>query len=202
MFLFVSAALVAQGFNIKVEGTKTFTFEDKGGRNQATFFSTTPLEDITGTANGVKGSVSFDVKDVAKTIKGSIVVTVESMKSGIDLRDEHLKSANWLDAEKYPEIKFEITSLKDVISKDVNKMTGTIYGKFTLHGVTKEISAPVELTYLVESEQTKKRAPGDLLGVNAQFNVRLSDFGINNDVVGNKVAEDIEIKFGVVGHTK
>jgi len=43
----------AQGFKVSATGEQTFNFEDK--RNQATFFSTTPLEDVTGISNGVSG---------------------------------------------------------------------------------------------------------------------------------------------------
>lgn len=201
-YLFLGLALMAQGFNVDAEGEKTFSFKDQGGRNQATFFSTTPLEDITGTANGVDGSVTFDVKNITSSMSGTITVTVESMHTGIELRDEHLRSANWLNAEEYPEIKFEIKGIKDVKSTADNKLTGVVFGDFTMHGVTKEVSAPSQLTYLVENEKTKQRAEGDLLGVNSEFKIKLSEFGISNDVVGNKVAEEIEVKFNVIGSSK
>lgn len=201
-FALMTFSLSAQGFNNGVSGEKTFTFFDKAGRNQATFFSTTPLEDINGTANGIDGTVSFDVTNIAKTIKGHVKVEVNSMQTGIDLRDSHLKSPNWLDAETHPEIRFELTGMKDVKSEADNKISGTATGKFTLHGVTKEISVPVTFIYLKESEDTKKRAPGDLLGLNSKFNVKLSDYGVQNDIIGNKVAEDIEVTFNVVGTVK
>jgi hypothetical protein len=55
------------------------------------------------------------------------------------------------------------------------------------------------MTYIVESEQTKQRAPGDLLGVQAKFNVNLSEFDIENMIIGQKVAEEIEISVNMVG---
>ncbi len=103
----------AQGFKVKATGEQTFNFEDKYGRNQVSFFSTTPLEDITGISNAVMGKVTFNVGDI-KTLKGSISIPVASIKTGIDLRDEHLKSDNWLDAENYPEITFMIKKVGDV----------------------------------------------------------------------------------------
>lgn len=198
----ITFSLSAQGFNNGVSGEKTFTFFDKDGRNKATFFSTTPLEDINGTAEGVDGHVTFDVTNLAKTIKGEVIIEVNSMKTGIDLRDSHLKSGNWLDAETYPYIKFELAGIKDLKSEADNKVSGTVTGNFTLHGITKEITVPVTLIYLKESEDTKKRAPGDLLGINSRFTVKLSDYGVQNDIIGNKVAEDIEVTFNVVGTVK
>ena len=43
------------------------------------------------------------------------------------------------------------------------------------------------------------RAPGDLLGVQAKFNVKLSDYGVNNKIVGQKVSENIDVNVSIVG---
>jgi len=189
---------LAQGFKVKATGEKTFNFEDKYSRNQASFFSTTPLEDITGVSNAVMGKVTFNVGDV-KSLKGSISIPIASIKTGIDLRDEHLRSDNWLDAESYPEIIFMIKKVGDVKVTADNKLVAKVTGDFTAHGVTKEVVADVTMTYLDESEQTKERAPGDLLGVQATFNIVLSDYDVENMVVGQKVSEDIEISINIVG---
>ena len=199
LFLLMSVVISAQGFKIKASGSQTFNFEDKSGRNQVTFFSETPLEDINGTANGIGGSVSFDVANFAKTLKGKLTMQVTSMNSGIELRNRHLQSTNWLDAAKYPEISFEIKSVSDVKQIADNKLEFKVRGDFTLHGVTKEVIANADATYLDENEQTKKRAPGDLLGVRAKFSVNLSDYNVDNAIIGNKVSEKIDIGVNVVG---
>jgi len=180
----------AQGFKVKATGEQTFNFEDK--RNQVKFFSTTPLEDITGISNDVKGKVTLNVADI-KSMKGSITISVASIKTAIDLRDEHLRSENWLDATNYPEITFAIKKVGDVKVAADNKLEAKVTGDFTVHGVTKETTADVTLTYLDASEQTKQFAPGDLLGVQAKFNIALSDYGVENMIVGQKVADEIEI---------
>ena len=198
IIILFTASTFAQGFKVKASGEQKFNFEDKGGRNQATFFSTTPLEDITGLSNDVKGSATFNVSDL-KTLKGKVSVTIASIKTGIDLRDGHMRSASWLDSESLPETSFEIKNVSDVKSVADNKLTAKVVGNYTLHGVTKEVIAEATLTYLDESEQTKMRTPGDLLGVQAKFNVKLSDYGVNNKVVGQKVSENIEVSVNVVG---
>jgi len=195
--LYVSTAL-AQGFNVKASGEQSFSFIDEYGRNQATFYSETPLEDINGLTNDVKGSVTFNVRDVS-TLTGTISISTTSIKTGIDLRDEHLRSADWLDADNYPEITFKIKSVSNVISVESNKLTAKVIGDFTLHGVTKEIIADVTMTYLDESEQTKKKAPGDLLGVQAKFNITLSDYDVEHMVLGEKVSDSIEVGVNIVG---
>ncbi len=193
-----TASLFAQGFKVKASGEQTFNFADKGGRNQATFFSTTPLEDINGLTNDIKGNVTFNVNDL-KTLKGSISVSVASIKTGIDLRDEHLRSEDWLNAGVYSSINFTIKGVSNIKSLADNKLQAKVTGDFTLRGVTKEVVSTATLTFLDENEQTQTRAPGDLLGIQAKFNLKLSDFGINNQVVGQKVAEVVEVGVNMVG---
>lgn len=201
-FLLLAGIVSAQNFKVKASGTQTFNFADERGRNQATFYSATPLEDINGTASGISGTVSFDPANFEKTIKGKISVSVASINTGIDLRNTHMKSANWLDEAKYPDIIFEIKSVSDVKSAGQNKLTFKANGIYTMHGVSKNVVADVEAAYLEESEQTQKRAPGDLLGIRAKFNVKLSEYGIQNQLIGNKVAENIEVGVNMVGSNK
>ncbi len=196
---FVSAVVFGQGFKVKATGNQTFNFVSKDQRNQTSFFSAMPVEDIRGLAAGVEGNISFDVKNVASTLKGKITIATASIKTGIDLRDEHMRSAGWLDAEKYPEISFTIKKVSDVKSEADNKIKAKVSGDFTLRGVTKEVVTEATLTYLDESEKTKMRAPGDLLGIQAEFDIKLSDYGVKNDVIGNKVADNIEIDVNIVG---
>jgi polyisoprenoid-binding protein YceI len=193
-----TASAFAQGFKVKASGEQTFNFEDQRGRNQASFFSYTPLEDITGLSNAVKGSVTFDVKDI-KTLKGKISIPVSSIKTGIDMRDEHMHSVGWLNADAFPDISFDIKKVSDIKSLADNKLTAKVTGDFSLHGVSKSVVTDATLTYLDENEQTKMRAPGDLLGVQTKFNVKLSDYGVDNKLVGQKVAEEIEISVNIVG---
>lgn len=198
VIIIFTASHFAQGFKVKASGVQTFNFADKAGRNQTTFFSTTPLEDITGLSGGVQGSVTFNVGDL-KTLTGKLTVPVATIKTGIDLRDEHMRDAGWLDAAKYPEITFTIKKVSDVKVIADNRLSAKITGDYTMKGVTKEVTADATISYLDESEATKSRAPGDLLGVQAKFNVKLSDFGVNNKIVGQKVSENIEVSVNIVG---
>jgi polyisoprenoid-binding protein YceI len=200
--LLLIAGTLANGFDVDRSGLQSFSFKDKMGSNQATFYSSAPLEDITGMSTDVWGNVSFDVADIVNTLEGEVKISTASLKSGIDLRDEHIRSDNWLNAEKYPEITFNIKDVKDVNEIDANKIKATVTGEFTVHGVTKDITSEVELTYLEESEFTKIRLPGDLLGVKAKFNIKLSDFGVQNMALGKRVADEIEITINIVGSNK
>jgi polyisoprenoid-binding protein YceI len=200
--MFLNTLASAQDFKIKAKGKQIFNFEDKLGRNQIVFFSSTPLEDFTGTANSLRGKISFEIGDFAKTLKGMITVKVNSINTGIELRNHRLQSAKWLDESKFHEIVFEIISVHDLRQIADNKLEFKVAGNFFLHGITKKIEADAEAIYLDENNQTRSRAPGDLLGVHAKFNVKLSDFNIENDIIGEKVAETIGVKVNIVGTNK
>ena len=200
--LLIMTAVFAGGFNIDSKGEQTFSFKDKVGRNQATFFSTTPLEDITGMSSDVWGTVSFDIEDVENTLKGEILISTASLRSGIDLRDEHIRGADWLDAEKFPTISFKIKEVAGIEKIEDNKLKVKVLGEFTLHGVTKEVESEVTLVYLEENEMTKMRLPGDLLGVRATININLSNYGVQHMALGKKVSDEIEINVNIVGSNK
>ena len=69
---------------------------------------------------------------------------------------------------------------------------GLAMGTFSLHGVDQEMEIPFEATYLLASEQTRKRAPGDFFVVKSEFQIALKDFDIAGarGLVGNRVGEE------------
>jgi len=200
--LLLIAGTFANGFDVNRSGSQTFSFKDGMGRNQATFYSSTLLEDITGMSTDVWGNISFNVQDIENTLEGEVKISTASLKSGIDLRDEHIRSADWLNAEEYPEITFKIKDVTNLKEIDGSNIKVTVMGELTVHGVTRYIELEVALTYLEESEMTKMRLPGDLLGVRAKFNIKLSDFGVQHMVLGKRVSDEIEITVNIVGSNK
>ena len=183
-----------------------FEVEDPMNRNSVTFKSTAPLEDIVGTSNQVTGKLVFDPAKPEKGGYGELSVSINSLSTGIPLRDEHLAGAEWLNADKNPNITFKIVEIKNIKSVK-STADGKTYdviavGDFSLNGVTKRLSVPARITYLKESEATQKRLPGDLLAARTTFNVTLADFGITGpkgmNLIGSKVGEKVEIELSVV----
>jgi len=195
----ITALSYAQGFYINKSGEQTFHFKDDMGRNQGTFFSHAPFEDITGLSNDVSGWVSFDIQDVKNTLSGEVIIRTASIKTGIENRDEHLRTSEWLNAEVHPNITFVIKGVESINSDVSNKLRLTVLGNFTVRGVTRQVFSDVTMEYLEESELTKIRMPGDLLGVKAKFNIKLSDYGIRHMLIGKRVSEDVEIKANIIG---
>ena len=201
MMMVVGTSASAQ-LAVKGAGAKKVTLNDKVGNNQFTWTSDAPLEKIKGTADAVSGSFTIDPTNVAAT-RGTITVQVKSMKTGNATRDEHMAGAQWLNAAEYPTITFTIASVTGV-KVSGNKAKATAHGTFTMHGVSKKLAVPFELTYLDESPATQKRAPGDLVMITADFTIALKDYKVvgAQGVVGSKVGETIAISAKLYGSTK
>ncbi|MGD1007995.1 MAG: YceI family protein [Ignavibacteriaceae bacterium] len=194
--------VIPQGFDVKAKGGQTFSLKDDKGRNQATFHSITPFDEVDGLTTEISGQLKFDVNDVKNTLKGEISLPTESLKTGIKMRDKDLKEPKWLDAEKYPITSFKIKKVTEIKKIAPNKLTVKVTGDFYLHGVTKEIPVEVTVTYLDESAATQAREPGDLLGVTANFSITLSKFNVQNMILGKRVSDNIDIGVNIIGTNK
>ncbi len=194
----VTVALGATQLPLPVSGKKTVTLTNSVGQNLCRFHSSAPLEEFEGTADEVSGSFTLDPQNLEAT-QGQIRVTVASMRTGIARRDEHLRSPDWLDAERYPTISFDIQKLTDVRITEQSRgravLTAKAVGLFSLHGVQKPMELPITLTYVLENAETRKRAPGDLVMVQSEFTLSLRDFNIRGrqGVIGSRVGENIRV---------
>ena len=203
MLLFtLQGTFFCQNFDISKTGIQTFYFKDSQNRNQLSFLSDAPFETFTGVTTDVWGEVSFDPDDIQNTLKGEILVSVKSIETGIEMRDQELRGAGWLDAEKYPTISFKIEKVEGINVLDNNKIKLLLNGSFSCHGKTNIIPLNATLKYLAESESTKKRLPGDLLSVVSEFSIKLSDYGINSIFIPDRVSDKIDIAVNIVGTNK
>lgn len=177
---------------------ETFDFKDPKGVNNAIFKTDAVLESINGAANGISGTVTFDPQNPPAT-KGKIVVAANSLTVPNKMMNGHLFSPMWLDVEKYPEITFEVKELKNVKTTG-DTTTADATGTFTLHGVSKDLTAPVKLTYLPgKLGQRVPNAKGDLLVVRTNFEIKRSEFKINAGQNNDKVSDEINLSLSIAG---
>ncbi len=113
----------------------------------------------------------------------SFMVDVNSVNTGVDMRDKHLKSPDFFDGEKYPNMSFESTS----ITKDKNNAY-LLKGKLTIKDVTKDISVPVTFGGMTKNQQGK-----EVLGFQTTFKVNRLDYNIKYDPTGAGVAKDVDV---------
>lgn len=140
------------------------------------------LAQVTGKFSQFSVNLNFDETDITKsTVEATI--KADSIDTGIEGRDKHLKTPDFFDAAKYPEITFK--------SKKVEKK-GKAYmltGDFSMHGVTKEITFPFTM---VGNCYNKKEQKATLpCGFSATLKIDRRDYGItyarkdNADFIGN-----------------
>ena len=131
-----------------------------------------------------------------------------SRRTGIPLRDEHLRGSDWLNASAQPNITFVIENVKDVrvvkSSTDARIYDITLAGVLSIHGQTRKVEAPARVTYLSETEQTRMRLLGNLVAGRTSFSVSLNDFGVRGmqRAVGPKVSDNITIDVSFFGSDK
>jgi len=186
-----------------------FYFDDPMNRNTITFKSEAPLEDIIGTSNQISGYITFDPNKPTNSGFADLTVPVSSLNTGIPLRDEHLRSAGWLNAGVYPDINLKLDKVEKAVLLKENEKSKTfeltVSGQFTMHGITNKVEIPTRLTYLQKSEMTKTRLPGNLLAVRANFSIPLADYKVTGPegmaIIGAKVGEEIKISVNLMGST-
>ncbi len=191
--------------DVKASGNKTFHMNSRVGNSQVSIFSESTLEDFTGVCNQVAGKCSVDPKAL-ETFRGKFSIRVKDIGTGIELRDTHLRSADWLDAATYPEIVIEITEVEDVKKVAGDTASMTLVGTCTLHGKSKNVRIPATVKYLDQTPATMRRVKGDLIRIRSKFGIKLSGYGVSgpagSDTIGLKVSDDIEIRVTIFGSTE
>lgn len=161
------------------------TYQVQAGLSSVSFTSDATLETIQGTSSTPSGTITTDVAAPATTT-GSVVVPVTSLVTGVDMRDEHLHGADWLNAGEFPNITFNITSvtLADPAATLAHgqSLQATVTGEFSLHGVTQTLTAPAEVSfYEIENPEVASTygISSDIVRVETSFDVALADYGIS-----------------------
>lgn len=126
------------------------------------------LIDVPGFFRDFSGSINYDAKDVTRSTV-EFTAKASSIDTGVAARDNHLRSADFFEVEKYPEITFRSTS----VAKQGDKWVVT--GTFAMKGVTKTISFPFNIAGFLPADQRI----GGRMGVTAATVLNRRDYGIN-----------------------
>jgi len=173
---------------------RTFRIQ-RGGGSRIQWISDAPLERITGVSSAVYGELQVDPANLA-SVRGQVHVDIATIRTGIDLRDEHLRGPDWLDAERYPRATFELTGVEGATRLPPNETVRvTIRGRFTLHGVTREVSANAQVRLVpLDDSMRAQGITGDLIRAQAQFRIELDDYNVSISLpVRLKVSNQITI---------
>jgi polyisoprenoid-binding protein YceI len=146
---------------------------------------------VEGRFEAFSGGFSYDPKDPA-ACKVMVKIETASINTNQAFRDQHLRSADFLNVKKYPEITFSST---EVAKADADNLK--ITGDLTLHGVTHPVTLLARLGGVAQDLEGKKR-----IAFSATTEINRKDFGMNwNQVVGSTmvVGQMIEITLSIEG---
>jgi len=160
------------------------------GHSEVSFTIRHLLSNVRGRFTDFSGVITLDT---AKMTSSSVVFTVKtaSIDTAVADRDKHLRSPDFFDAEKNPEITFKSTSIA-AAGKDKYNVTGD----FTLHGVTKRITLPVTFLGTAKDPWGNQRA-----GFETGTTVTRKDYAINwNKALDNGgvlLGEDVAVTINI-----
>ncbi len=137
------------------------------------------------------GTVSAEDGDLARA-SVNVVIDASSIGTGVADRDTHLKSADFLDVARHPEMTFKSTRVEKLGDDRLR-----VVGELTIRGTTREVVLDVEY-----DGQTKDPWGNVRAGFSAKTSIERKDFGLSwNQVleaggvlVGDRVAIEIEVE--------
>jgi polyisoprenoid-binding protein YceI len=164
--------------------------------NHSTVGFSVPILDGISSVRGKFTDFRVDINfDETAITKSSVTATIKatSIDTGIEARDKHLRTADFFDVEKYPEITFQSTK---IVKKGKNFIA---IGTFTMHGVSKEISIPFVSTGKFYNQITKK----NLMGFSAKLQLDRRDYGMawKHSAVPNWVGDLVTIELVILVRT-
>ncbi len=143
------------------------------------------IADVTGYFTKFDVSVTSSQADFGDAVI-ELTADINSINTGIEARDNHLKTADFFDAATYPTMTFKSTS----IEKSGDK-TYKLKGNLTMHGVTKEIT--VDLIYR-GTIQNPMANNADVAGLQILGTLKRSDFNIGSTFPDFAISDEVRIK--------
>jgi polyisoprenoid-binding protein YceI len=149
-FLLAAMAIVSLLGNAQ---TKTWTNDPAHSRLGFVVKHLT-ISEIDGRFSDFSAQVTTSKSDYTDA-KIVLMAKVASINTDVDARDNHLRSADFFNAEKYPTLTFKSTSVKKI-----NAKKGLIFGNLTFHGITKPVILNADFYGLITNPMNKKATAG------------------------------------------
>ncbi|HEY0505060.1 MAG TPA: YceI family protein [Lysobacter sp.] len=129
-----------------------------------------------------EGTITYDPANVG-TSKVEVTLPLSGLEAHVPDFNEHLRSADFFDAQKYPTITFKSTKVEAAGDKKLR-----VFGDLTIKGVTKQVVLDTTINKLGEHPMGKRAAAG----FDAVTTVKRSDFGV--DKYAPNVSDNVTIR--------
>ena len=178
--LILAAFISLTAFTIAVS-----TWQNDDAHSQLGFTVThLGIADVSGTFNDFDVTVKSTKPDFSDA-SFELTAKTASIDTRVEARNNHLKSADFFDAEKYPVMSFKSTSIKKA-GKNEYKLTGEL----TLHGITKNVTMDLRNKSSVENPMSKKQTAGfQVTGV-----INRTDFNLGDGFPPPMISNEVRIK--------
>jgi polyisoprenoid-binding protein YceI len=150
------------------------------------------ISNVTGTFGDFSATATTEGDDFS-TANFTFRAGINSINTGVADRDGHLKSADFFDAENYPDLTFTSTSVSKINDEELE-----IKGYLTIRGVSKEVKLKGEFNGIAVDPYGQTKAGLAIIG-----KIKRSDFGLiwsavteaGSIVVGDEITLNSEIQF-------
>lgn len=149
-------------------------------------FSTTHLgiSDVDGLFKKFDATATGSAADFSDAVF-SLTADVASIDTEVEMRDKHLRSADFFDVEKFPTMTYKSTGIEKA-GENKYRLTGNL----TLHGVTKPVTMDLWYRGTIVNPQSKTPTAGfQLTGT-----IKRSDFGIGEKFAPPMLSDEVKIK--------
>jgi polyisoprenoid-binding protein YceI len=142
------------------------------------------ISDVDGLFNKFTASATATKADFSDAVF-ELSVDVPSINTQVEMRDNHLRSADFFEVETYPSMTFKSTSITKV-SRNKYKLTGNL----TLRGITKPVTMDLWYRGTNVDDKTKKSTSGfQLTGI-----IKRSDFNVGTKFPAPVLSDEVKIK--------
>lgn len=121
-----------------------------------------------------------DLSDAKFTVNAKLT----SVNTGVEARDNHLRSADFFDVAKYPDLKFVSTSFTKKIGNEYE-----LIGDLTIHGVTKSVKLKAYYNGMIVNPMSNEQT----LGFTIKGKINKNEFGVGTDFPAAVVGSEITI---------
>lgn len=182
-----------ENFTVNTDSTTVkWTAYHKGGLNPR--FGITKTAGTFSVENGnlISGSLTSDINTLVTDPK-AVDPKASEGKTSADL-DGHLKSADFFDVAKYPNVKFDITKVEDLAAGTESKTAGankTVSGNLTIKDKTVNVSFPA-----------KVEVSGNNVTLDSKFTINRQDWGLTYGAEGDPkdwmISQEVDLELHIV----
>lgn len=142
------------------------------------------IADVQGLFNGFDAEIAAAKTDFSDAVF-TLTIDVKSIDTEVEMRDNHLRSADFFHVEEFPQITFKSTSIQSGGKNGHYKLKGDL----TIKDVTKQVTMDMWYRGTIENDKKKKIAGFQITGT-----LNRLDFGVGTNFPASLISNEVTIK--------